>query len=223
MKSLSQYLADRDPLLLHKLRQARLHPLKSLAEVASNTWHIIKRNAYPHNVVKCDALPRRWTDRDNLMLHAMFQIVVDFVELEQPYVAWRTRSAARFTDRQKMRQWIESTYNTPEGRASFYHPGIKRDEAEKIDLQTKQIYLVQMEIMYLYEWYKDKKYEQDINAICDAAGFISKVGPDGIVDVPNGQPARITVEEAIEMQNEHDATCNNMLYRILAIREHLWT
>lgn len=36
----------------------------------------------PYNVVRIETLERGWCDRDGIMLHAMMQIVVDFVEKE---------------------------------------------------------------------------------------------------------------------------------------------
>lgn len=38
-----------------------------------------------HNVVKCKKLPPTWCDRDYVLLHAAFQCLTDFIELEQPW------------------------------------------------------------------------------------------------------------------------------------------
>ena len=38
-----------------------------------------------YNVVKVRTLPPTWVDRNEILLHAMFQILTDFVEMEKPY------------------------------------------------------------------------------------------------------------------------------------------
>ncbi len=36
-------------------------------------------------ILKISTLEKGWADRDHLMLHANFQILVDFVEQEKPF------------------------------------------------------------------------------------------------------------------------------------------
>jgi len=38
-----------------------------------------------HNVIVCRKLPPTWSDRDHRMLHACFQLLTDFVDLEKPW------------------------------------------------------------------------------------------------------------------------------------------
>lgn len=38
-----------------------------------------------YNMVVCKTLPPTWCDRDYLLLFACFQILIEFVELEQPW------------------------------------------------------------------------------------------------------------------------------------------
>lgn len=37
-----------------------------------------------YNVLKIKSLPCTWTDRDHIMIHAMFQVLSDFIEKEDP-------------------------------------------------------------------------------------------------------------------------------------------
>lgn len=49
-------------------------------------WYWLKcRLWYRHNVIYIKTLPPTWNDRDDRILHGMFQVLVDFVELEDPY------------------------------------------------------------------------------------------------------------------------------------------
>lgn len=48
-------------------------------------WYWLKcRLWYQYNVVRIKTLPPTWMDRDQTLLHAAFQVFVDFVEKEKP-------------------------------------------------------------------------------------------------------------------------------------------
>ena len=38
-----------------------------------------------YNIIKINSLPSTWTDRDEVLLHASFQILTDFIEKEKPF------------------------------------------------------------------------------------------------------------------------------------------
>ncbi len=184
----------------------------------------IKNLFHRYNVVVCRDLPRSWCDRDELMFHAMFQILVDFVELEQEFVDWKKRySVKRFTDRKAMREYIEQAYNTQEGRESMYWPDITKQEKANTDKRTLERYNTCKEILYLYEWYKDKKYDFDIFKMNKLTGTRVEFTDDGMVHKPTGDQPLITNEEYFQLYDEHEVVRNKMLYRILNIRKHLWT
>jgi len=46
-------------------------------------WYPIRCWLRPYNVVRIKTLPRGWTDRTEILLHASFQVLVDFVEKEE--------------------------------------------------------------------------------------------------------------------------------------------
>jgi hypothetical protein len=211
-----------DPLAKHRWKAARSNPLRFVKVRLDGYWYDFKRLFSPFNVIKCQHLPRSWCDRDYLMFHAMFQIVVDFVELEHPFRDW-CNDQKRYTDRVAMREWIENMYNTEVGRMSFHADWFSDEDKASQDKRTHQTYLTYMEILYLYEWYKDEKYDLDKWDLSVKTGEKIVLGDDGIQFVPNGKPALITRNEYHEMTDEHEVICNNMLHRILAIRRHLWT
>jgi hypothetical protein len=159
------------------------------------------------------------------MFHTMFQIIVDFVELEQPFRDYDDNKykPKRWIDREAMHDWIERHYNTDEGRQSMYWDGISDEEKVKMDKQTKQTYQIYKEIMYLYEWYSDKRYDLDSFELQEQTGTRLKIVDGRITRVPNGKPALLTMDEVMEIERDHDAVCNKMLERILAVREYLWT
>lgn len=65
-----------------------------LAVFAERCWYWLRKGDLSYylksawksrfNVVKVSTLPPTWVDRDTVMLHSCFQVLVDFVELERP-------------------------------------------------------------------------------------------------------------------------------------------
>jgi hypothetical protein len=85
-------------------------------------------------------VPRRgWLDRDQLLFHAAFQVLVDFIEQERPF---GPGSVA------EQRAWVERLATEP---GAEHH---------------REAYL---ELLDLYEWYKGKGYLLDLDAAYMAA------------------------------------------------------
>lgn len=189
----------------------------------SNAYYGARAYFKPYNVVKCKELPATWQDRDELMLHAMFQILVDFVELEQPIKPWGTKDTKRFTDIALMKAEIEKRYASKEGRESFYAEWYTDEDRANQDKSTHQTYLIQKEILYLYEWYKQKKYNLDTAALYDMTGLNFEFENNSLITVPSGKPILMTLDEVASAKREHEIVCDVMLRRILDIRAYLWT
>lgn len=181
----------------------------------------------PYNVVTCKDLESGWADRDRLMFHAMFQILVDFVELEQPFRNWEDKYSKfankRHTDRIEMYLFNERWYNSEDGKKSSYHMGATQEQKKQYDLETFKRYNINREILFLYGWYKDKKYEFDDKTYRTATGVRYVFDSNTIKTVETGNPILITTKEFADIQEEHDELCSLMLERILSIRQYLWT
>lgn len=115
---------------------------------------------FPHNVVKIAALPGTWCDRDYVMFHACFQVLVDFVELEQPYISWPDKKRGRITNISQMREFVNETYGE-EGRKSFYAEWFTDQEKADQDRRTDEALRLNTQLLDLYEWYTTKRYEED--------------------------------------------------------------
>lgn len=174
--------------------------------------YVVKCYFFPYNVVKAEYLTSTWNDRDELMFHSIFQILVDFVELEQPFVLWRDKHNKRFTDRSLMNAYIEKWFNS-------------NDCTLEEQNQNKKHLYINREIMYLYEWYKDEKFEFDMLKYYDATGekLIINRESHQVETVKTGLPKLITWNELHEIEQEHKIRCNIMLRRVLNVREYLWT
>ncbi len=154
------------------------------------------------------------------MLHAIFQILVDFVELEQPFKDWKSKDwSKRHTARDEMRAYLdhyldETTVLDPDADPEM--------QAHWIRELGKQL-VINREILYLYEWYKDEKFELDKMKLYEATGEKLVLADHSIDRVKTGKPQLITWDELHAIEEEHDIMCNAMLRRVLNVREYLWT
>lgn len=133
----------------------------------------------PFNVVKIQNLDRTWHDRDAILFHAAFQVLVDFIELEKPFMSWddkRYHGEKRSTHIASMKAFIEEHY----GPASDDYKEVR--------------YLAKKEILWVYEWYKSRAWD-DSNWYWDDW----------------------------EAEKQFDAKCDDMLHRVIAWRHHYWT
>ena len=72
-----------------------------------NPWYWLKcRLWHRYNVVRIKTLPPTWCDRDDVLLHAAFQILTDFVEKERPFEWFDTKHS----DHKKEWQTIRELY-----------------------------------------------------------------------------------------------------------------
>ena len=181
---------------------------------------------FPHNVIKLSQVSRGWHDRDYLMYHACFQLLVDFVELEQPFKDWGTKSVKRHTNRQEMREFVYKL-DTPEGKAAYYAEWYDDEMKRFTDDNIAAKYSNDAEILRLYEWYKDKGYNFDYEKYRKLTGTRLKMkrgnGTFGFEREETGEPKVITVAEMREIQEEHEITVKANLQRLIDIRETLWT
>jgi hypothetical protein len=189
----------------------------------SNFKYEIRCFFFPYNVVKVKKCPRTWTDRDSLMFHAVFQILVDFIELEQPFREYGAPRIKRQTDISEMIAFNEKYHNTEYGYELNYYPGIDDADKKACDKVTKQHYNLNREMLYLYEWYQTKKYEFDYSRHFKGVGETLEFSDHGIVQVDTGDTKIITWNEFSELEEDHDVICDAMLKRVISIRDYLWT
>ncbi len=155
------------------------------------------------------------------MYHAVFQILVDFVELEQPFRAWddpKKYKERRHTNRSEMHAFIEK-YRKP-----YLEPDMPSDMVEMFTQQAKDGAEKDAEVLSLYEWYKDEGYEFDRFKYREMVGEKIVIGDDGqVAYVDTGTPKTLTWEEYHAMEQAHRELCEANLQRVLKIRGYLWT
>ena len=180
----------------------------------------------PWNVIRIQKLPNEYTDRDNVMFHAIFQCLVDFVELEHDYIPWSIRDSikGRFTDIDVMYSYIQEMIS-PEGLASYCADWYSDEEVKKQNRDTHQLYKIKMEILYLYAWYKQERYLLDPDLIfhIDLSDITKQLFGDDPKHRSTQRKILLTNREYWETEEERDLVCDHMLRRVLAVRRYLWT
>jgi len=192
----------------------------------SNVWYETWCFLFPHNVVKMTNCPRTWTDRDFRMFHAMFQIIVDFVELEMPFVDWNDKDYGkkRFTDIEKMREHIQKNYGPDADVENMFGPGTDTDPKllDQAKSENVKAYSKNMEILYLYVWYRESYPTKEEKSRFSLVNKHYDFTDHGIVELDN-KDGVITTDEWREIEEENDLVEDIMLTRILKIRRYLWT
>lgn len=134
---LSEMFPDKEPLV------------RRIKRFLKNLPYEIRCYFKPFNVIKIQNLPRTWQDRDYVLFHAMFQIFVDYIELEKAYMSWddkRYHTNDRHTDIESMKAWLEEWYGP-----NHVH--------EVDETYREREYLARKEILWIYEWYKSKEWD----------------------------------------------------------------
>jgi hypothetical protein len=180
----------------------------------------------PFNKLKLTQITNEYHEPDYLMFHAMFQCLVNHVELQHDYIPRELADKIgdkRFTDVKVMREYVLSEL-TPEGMECYFSdwdtPETRAHTIREIEKKAH----ISLEILYLYEWYKQKRYEfnDDLILHVDLSDVQKMFGNE--VDVTSDQrQVYLTTQEHWELEEEHQDKCDHILRRVLAVRRHLWT
>jgi hypothetical protein len=120
-------------------------------QYASDPWNWLQCWAWKRfNVVVCRDLPPTWTDRDDLLLHASFQILKDFVEKEdRGYKDWPGHT-------QKSREELIKDYHVATD------PAIWGADQVEISLKGSEKRADDwLEIVALYDWWEERRKLED--------------------------------------------------------------
>lgn len=137
-----------------------------------------------------------WIDRDNLMFNACFNILVDFVENEDPAVGFR-------------------------GLGDYAYEGMGEDARESIMVQVRR----EREVREIYQWWKVDRWEER-----RACSRMMQDLPEENFDVDESGAwvtgARYRSPEFkawCDEANRLDAKDEEMLDRLMKVRQALWT
>jgi len=169
---------------------------------------------YPHNRVKISTLPSSWVDKDDVLLHASFQILVDFVEIE---LARMTLSSLERDSLWFFQHW---TYRNPQRGLDYIESMIDGSDPE---IPTHQVEAYE-EILELYLWWVRHR-DQRPDAF-DASGYHAQTRNTEFEIREFGShldkfgPA---LREASTLNQKYYDEDTLMLKRLMDIRPSLWT
>jgi hypothetical protein len=94
---------------------------------------------YRYNVIKIKTLGPGWTDRDCVMVHAMFQVFCNFIEQEEPFerISWDYGSEINRIKKEKWKNQRE-----------------KNRYIRSLERGDKRVKKAKKEMQFLYNWWK---------------------------------------------------------------------
>lgn len=214
--------------------QRRLWPVQWYHDVRIYIRNLI----FPHNVIRIKQLDRSWCDRDEVLFHAMFQVLCDFVEKEKPFIPYD--DPTYFTQKKPTLEQMWKHINehldicqSIEKYAAFNYDGKKLEDLsdyEKNDINSSMFihcrqYNGYKDILKLYEWYvvtRPNTTDYIFNLI-----NTYKFGKDGKLSMVykdrKGRDLFITMSEYHEIEKENELIDNIMMRKLLYYRRWLWT
>ena len=184
----------------------------------------IKNFFFPHNVVKVKTLPKSWTETDELIIHANFQILTDYVVKQ-----WEGGKSVCFGKLFDLTEYKKNIEDHPEDEW-------RKQELESIVRQNKDT----QEIWDLYNWWtkeRPKRVDPDeLYFIADNSPLefeISKVDADGLPELftlkhhdetPENKAKRLKgYEDSFKLEEKYNQEDTDMLCRLIKVRGALWT
>lgn len=186
-----------------------------------------------------------WHENDQLMMHAMFQVLVDYIEIEKASCAlWDDDRRKKY--KEKMPWWRHLPYRLRFGQWRSRELGLEYLEWEmslknenewddKLDPEygkpTRQARSA-CEQMELYLWWKDvRPHRPDPSELSGYTKAFAdrqknKKEDEDIWDIlsePVTDEYRKIMDKSYEIEESQDQEDQEMLIRLIKIRSHLWT
>lgn len=209
----------------------------AIGRIYHNTRIWIRDLFFPNNVIKIKQLDRRWHDRDEVLFHAMFQVLCDYIEQEKPFVSYKDPdyNSNKKPSIKKMRELLQKNlsecYDLDKVKDGIgYHTknveDLTKEDMKMISDSAKRDirqYRGELDILGLYEWYtitRPQRTEYIHNTI-----NTYRMGPNGfqLVKNENKHEHFITLDEYYDIEKEYELIDNIMMRKLLYYRRWLWT
>lgn len=192
-----------------------------------------------------DIPPGEWRDVGNRFLPCLFNELVDFVEIEQAWhhIAWDEEAHARFAPPWWASGWFRwRTWRCPEAGLAYlsWASSLVMDESWGVD-PTDERYgkftpqaLAAREIVALYRWWKDQRPTRpdpmEASGWSDYCARRRQPGGD-VLDILDHEDetqeqqaeSRRILEVMHKMEEEFEKEDEDMMIRLIKIRQSLWT
>jgi hypothetical protein len=164
------------------------------------------RTTQRYNIVKIKTLAATYWDKDTIMLHAVMQLVTDYVEIEQASLYWtnhdKTPALLERILRQSPRVFRSSEWfrSRERGVANLLLEATFDDDSVPVDQRSPEQAHAAREILEVYLWWHDvRPHRKNLDTL------------------------EIGFEEYLKLTRQYSTEDANMLKRIIDVREHLWT
>ncbi len=197
----------------------------------NDIYYWVKDHLFPYNVIKIKSLGCRYTDQDNVLIHAAFQVLVNFVEKE--WIGSKYHGHIFDLEKEAIRTWEEALTWSDKKRAKEYVAG----NLEALFNQNERT----QEIWHLYVWWKFIRPNREaLNPLHTAElsrnhHFFKVIETDedgdptlyswekNTKDVEAEKRWNQACEDSRKFEEEEDNEDEQMFIRLAKIRKSLWT
>lgn len=183
--------------------------------------------------LKIKTLRGGWHDRDQIMLHACFQILVDFVEKElvQEYFALKYYRQRHFSIKSYLWYlWIRNFAKVSKkdvqdmfsSRKRSHQKEIKQCDSKEVDYWKERIFLDER-IKYLYFWWKYVRPTIDSHAESGLDKFhLDHPGKMTSYDKKTQTKYLKLIDKLCDVEQKRDLEEDNNLKELISIYRSLW-
>jgi len=166
---------------------------------ANQFYWWIKYTIKPYNVVKIKTLTHSWHDRDEVILHANFQILVDFIEKEKPF---------------EVTVWDENQddANKAQTLKNLYHwwTVIRPNRVDSYDIKEMKE--------------TENKEDFDLDTMFEVNGTDEDGDPASYLWKNNDTDERKAARKiADKVEEGYESEDTQMLHMLIDIRKYMWT
>lgn len=182
---------------------------------------IAHRTTKRFDVIKIRSLPKTYWDKDEILLHAVMQLVVDFVEIEcsfmeldAPYtfrewfnmkLPWFLRSCEAYRSRERGLRHLESI-------SAALDPAMKTDAYATI----REVYL----------WWKDVRPNR-LDADSSSGWYECAVEAHLLQERPSSKSVdrklKRALKLALKLEEQYEREDTKMLKKVIDVRGYMWT
>lgn len=208
---------------------------KNITKPFNDLRYAIRVRVFDRYHVIHTGLEPGYADCDTRMLHGMFNLLVDFVEVEQAWmhVAFDEAAQKKYSHPWWSLGWTRfRAFRDPEAGLAYLRwemtlddPALKEHERSPSQAQTAR------EVWELYHWWKEVRPNRPDphdasgwSEYCDARRAIGRSPLDfRYVDEEDQQRRRTALDRTHEIEQAYDREDDEMLMRLIKIRKSLWT
>lgn len=211
--------------LNNDLRMKALYPIKWKYQ-AINDW--IRYRTYDRYHVVNTGMKPGYHDVREQMLHVNFNMLKEFVEVEQAWQTFWWTSEIEKTWFQRRNPIFRMNFRRPElGIKHFKWAATLDDPSLPPHERSEHQAIAAREILDLYDWWVNRRPARKEFPYTEyrdqGLGILGPLDEDFDKESPDYKEYKEIMEKNFELEQEWNKEDNTMLIRLMNIRENLWT